>query len=370
MASISSVIAKLRAYRYLVALVMAFLELLIGLGDYSISNDVPITQLHFVIISLAAIIAGWPGMVLLSAAATGSYYLSNFLLPGKPLHAAAIPGTALTLLIFLLIGAAVLLIIHLLASLQQTNQVLSEKVNQIQATNLRLELLTRERERNRLARALHQGVIKTLLGVEYTASYLGRIVPADNLAAQKQARFIQTIAHSESEKVRDIILNLRTSLKTPLFQLVNTYLERWEQSYGIAGFLSLSGGDEHLEPALVYEVMAIVEEALENIARHSAATEARISLECTGPELRLVVEDNGQGLTGEVLEYLQPGSKGGTAQEGLLNFYRDSMGRLHFGLRGMCERAEALGGTFQTGSSAEGGLRITVTVPVTALLLK
>jgi signal transduction histidine kinase len=83
-------------------------------------------------------------------------------------------------------------------------------------------------------------------------------------------------------------------------------------------------------------LLATLREALSNVARHSEADEVEIQV-LAGPEIRLIVYDNGKGLPEEVAE-----------------------GQ---GLRNMAARARELGGEMTITEPAEGGLRIEWTVP-------
>ena len=88
-------------------------------------------------------------------------------------------------------------------------------------------------------------------------------------------------------------------------------------------------------------VYRIVQEALTNVVRHAHATAVRIELRESRGELVLTVQDNGVGFTLEAAR--KPAS---------------------FGLLGIRERAQLLGGSMQTDNPLVGGARITVRLPL------
>lgn len=359
-------ITWLRRHRPVVAVVIVVLEALVYYLDYSISAEVPVSQLHAISIILATIIFAEIGVVILAISATSLFYVANFLAKGRTLDITVGPAVLLTFLIFITVGIAALAIVRLLTSLEQSNKALAEKLQQLQASTARIELLTAERERNRLARELHDGVAKTLFGIEYAAGALEKVLPSDSpqtAPAFQQARFIQDIAHREGQAVRDIILDLRRGYEEPLFRLIGEYLKRWQLAYNHPVYFKTGGSDADLPPSVAYEVMAILEEALENVHRHSQAQAVWVKVEASdNRNLSVEVRDNGVGLHGNLVENLKaigyPGPLSGV--EPLV----DPAGGYHFGLTGMAERASWLNGQLELTAAPEGGLRVKACIPL------
>ena len=356
-------ISWLQHRKILVMGLIVGLEILIGLADYVVSDDVPITALHYITIALATVMFGRIGAVIVSIEATISFYISSYVALGQSLENLAVPGVGLTFLIFLAVSAGVILILRLLESLQNTNAALSEKLALLQASRAQVELLTSERERLRLARELHDGVAKTLLGVEYSATALSRLVPASNSQALDKIRFIEKVCRDEVRQLREIILDLRQGYKTPLFELLTTYLERWQVAFNIEVHSNLTGTDNGLQPAVVYELMAIVEEGLENVQRHSEADRVKFEVSITD-HITVRISDDGVGLSDQLLQYYQTPDIKPRAGTSLAQPFRSEDGRLHFGLNGMIERAEWLGGTLRLERATEGGLLVELIAPI------
>ena len=87
----------------------------------------------------------------------------------------------------------------------------------------------------------------------------------------------------------------------------------------------------------------IVQEALTNVVRHAQASTAWVELRMTDAQLRVCVADNGRGADDPCAAAAKPG---------------------HYGVRGMRERAEALGGSLSIGPAQQGGLRVSACIPL------
>jgi signal transduction histidine kinase len=97
-----------------------------------------------------------------------------------------------------------------------------------------------------------------------------------------------------------------------------------------------------LHPVLRDEVYRIGREALVNAFQHSQAKSIEIELEYASSQLRVVLRDNGRGIDPQTLL---------TGRDG------------HWGLPGMRERAERIGGTFHVWSRALAGTEVELSVP-------
>ncbi len=105
--------------------------------------------------------------------------------------------------------------------------------------------------------------------------------------------------------------------------------------------------DIDLETEQQLQVFFIVQEALANVAHHSGARRARLTIERAGEDLRVVVEDDGRGPSEDILD---PRCAGRLTEAG------------HHGLQIMRERAGRAGGRLQIAALPAGGTRVTLTV--------
>jgi signal transduction histidine kinase len=106
--------------------------------------------------------------------------------------------------------------------------------------------------------------------------------------------------------------------------------------------LKIGGAYRKLATSLEDEVLRIAQESVANAYHHSSATVTVVQLHYDPTALRLDVRDNGRGFSPEATERIEG----------------------HYGLRGMQERATALGGTLTIMSSPEEGTAVTLLVPL------
>ena len=203
----------------------------------------------------------------------------------------------------------------------------------VEADRLRAAIAAADEERKRWARELHDQTLQSLGGLRVSlASILGR-----GDATAKDDRIRQAITDIELEigNLRGIISDLRPSMLDDLGLLpaIEAMLDRRrEAGITIASELSLSDARSQtieLAPDLETAIYRIVQEALTNVASHSQAKSARVSVVLSGDEVLIDIEDDGVGFDIDA-------STGG------------------FGLAGMRERAYLAGGRLEIESTHPG----------------
>ncbi|MCX6638024.1 MAG: sensor histidine kinase, partial [Acidobacteria bacterium] len=203
-------------------------------------------------------------------------------------------------------------------------------------------LQIQEDERTRLSRELHDEIGQTLtalrLAISRALSWLRTQPPAAE-ASLEEARLL---AEKTLETVRNISVLLRPSLLDDLGlePALQWQAEDFSRRSGIrCGFFSDSL-DENLPAAHRTCVYRVVQEALTNCAKHSAATHVDIHVRQAEGELKLEVADNGKG------------------------FPMDAQRAAGLGILGMRERAAALGGQLLLESAPGEGTRVSIRLPV------
>ena len=202
------------------------------------------------------------------------------------------------------------------------------------------------RERERLSRELHDGVIQTLAALEMRLEVLRAAAEASDPALAAEATSAREVLHDEALKTRELMERLRqvdTDAQRLPGQLADL-VGRFSRATGIEARLDCAVDRVELPPRECQEVLRIVQEALVNIRRHSGASRAVVRLEVDAYDWGLIIQDNGRGL-------------GFTGRLG-----RDQIERDPGGPRVIRERASALGGTFAL-ESAPTGLRLEITWP-------
>jgi signal transduction histidine kinase len=191
-----------------------------------------------------------------------------------------------------------------------------------------------ERERREISRELHDAIGQALTAVKMDiAIALRGDVSGRTRAALDEAK---DIAETTLQSVRDLsqLLHPSTLDDFGLPETLRTYVERFSNRTGIRADLLVSLPDR-LPTEVEASLYRIIQEAMNNVARHSGASACTVTINARGNELRLVIEDNGCGLKGS-------GGHG-------------------LGLIAMRERAQAQGGSFAIESPAWGGTRVLVT---------
>ena len=221
-------------------------------------------------------------------------------------------------------------------------------VNELRAANEQLARAQAEqqelvvlRERERMARDLHDGLGHSLVALSVQLEAVQRLYPVDPARASAQIDDMKRLTRDSMAELRRTLDALRApglgneSLREALEGLCAALATR----PGIE--VSWVVGDEvDLPPAVAEAVWRVAQEALVNVERHAVATHARLVLESHPDAVVLTVSDDGRGLPPDA--ETRPG---------------------HYGLRGMRERVEGLGGTLTLSANGNGAV-VSARLPV------
>ena len=199
--------------------------------------------------------------------------------------------------------------------------------------------MTESRERNRLAREIHDTLAHSLTGLSVQLQALGRLLTTDPTAAQVQLKAAQATVRDGIQEARRAIQALRATplvdlgLSAALRQLCHNDTER----LGIAFDCQIEDIGP-LEPTIEQTVYRVAEAALANVAQHANAATVAIRLTRHGRALTLTVRDDGIGFDpGQV-----PADR--------------------YGLTGMSERAHAVGAALTVRSEPGRGTEVLLTL--------
>jgi len=198
------------------------------------------------------------------------------------------------------------------------------------------ELLVVLEDRERIARDLHDVVIQRLFA---TGMQLQAIAP--HSVRPETAKRINAAVDDLDATIRDIrrsIFELRAPIGASLRTEMRDAIDSAAETLGFRPVLDVSGPvDSAVPDDMAPEILAVVREALTNVARHAEATTARVSIRVAEGSVVLIVEDDGVGM--------DPGR----ARSGVVN---------------MSERAHDLGGTFEVGPCEAGGTTVLWKAPI------
>jgi len=227
--------------------------------------------------------------------------------------------------------------------LQLAYQALRERDEQ-RARLLRTVITAQEDERKRIARELHDETTQSLavlvMGLETALQALRSGGPTPRLDE------VKALAVHILDEIHRLILDLRPSVLDDLglFSAVRWYAERHLLARGVALRCEVGAAPRvRLPPEVEIAVFRICQEAINNITRHARAESVLIQLEAEDRRLRIEIEDDGAGF--------DPGGPGPSD-------------RPHYGLLGIRERAELLGGRATIDSAPGRGTRVEVVVPL------
>lgn len=222
-----------------------------------------------------------------------------------------------------------------------------KRAQEASRTYLRRLIEAQEAERRRISLELHDQVGQILTAVKMNLHALQKTCAEPEILKSIQENL--SVLDEAVDQVRDLSVDLRPALLDDfgLVVAVRWYLERQAKSTGItAEFISLSlDEDDRFTAELETACYRIVQEGVTNIIRHAGARRISVRLERTGAELMLVIADDGCGFN-------------------VKTTLADGPGAATLGLRGMEERAQAVGGTLLIDSAPGLGTQVCVSLPV------
>ena len=197
----------------------------------------------------------------------------------------------------------------------------------------------REDERRTVAREIHDDIGSTLAGLKADAAWLKKRLETDRAAADKLAD-MSTLIDTAVQTANRIISSLRPGI---LDYGIGPALDWQVTDFGnrMGMDVSFKSNQEEVQMDLPQStaLFRVLQESLTNIAKHAGASRVEVELFANTGSVSLEIRDNGRGFTGA--ELTKPSS---------------------FGVRGMIERARALGGWLDI-SGHDGGTTLMVSLP-------
>lgn len=204
-----------------------------------------------------------------------------------------------------------------------------------------------ERARTMIANDIHDGVGQSLLALKMELEMLGKSACGNmsEYGREKLDRMDSTLREIMNE-----VRRLASELRPPLLddfgfeKALEVYVGELSLSTGILTSFSSEGDHPPMEKEKGVLLFRIAQEALANVRKHSRAKAVEVSLVSRNGDLRLSVRDDGDGFDA-------------------LNTSVGSNNGMSFGILGMRDRAEVLGGALDIASKPGSGTTVTVQVP-------
>ncbi len=217
-----------------------------------------------------------------------------------------------------------------------------------------LELLSgarvqaQEDERRRISREIHDGLGQLLTAIKFNLEMLEDNIPHED-ETSKRLVDVKQLLDNVMKEAREISYNLMPSVLDD-FGLAPGLLslcDQFSKGTGIKVSFHEHGLKDRLNADLEIGLYRIVQEALNNIAKHAEAKEVEVQIVRHADVLRLTVEDDGKGML-------------------VLPTVRSTVGAGGTGLVSMRERATSLNGLFVIDSTPGKGTMISVEIPIIA----
>lgn len=220
-----------------------------------------------------------------------------------------------------------------------------EKEKALQEEFSRVLLKSQEEERKRIASELHDSLGQNLLIIKNRA-LLG-VKSADNDFSKKQLTNISEGASSAIEEVRRISYNLHPYHldSLGLTKAIRAIIDNLESSTQINFHFELDNIDDIFEDSREINFFRIIQETINNIIKHSKATEAVIKIVKEPGTLSVIIKDNGIGFNQNTIQKTTDPSKG-------------------FGLNNLKRRIEILQGSLSILSESGKGTKIDIKIPI------
>jgi signal transduction histidine kinase len=157
-------------------------------------------------------------------------------------------------------------------------------------------------ERGRLARELHDAVTQTLFSANLIADVIPRIWKRNPEEGMKNLEELRQLTRGALAEMRTLLLEMRpeslerADIKSLLTQLADAFIGRVR----IPVLLDIQGDCELFKDVKIV-FYRVAQEALNNIAKHSGATQVGLLLECQPERLTLIIKDNGLGFDPDVI---------------------------------------------------------------------
>jgi signal transduction histidine kinase len=205
----------------------------------------------------------------------------------------------------------------------------------------------RLKERTRIAQELHDNLIQDVMGISLHIEVTDELLPADLPAKQPLARAL-ALCKSALDAGRRALNDLRSAplsagdLVQSFSQLANELTRETSTKTDVI----VEGRERPLNATAGHDVLQVGRQAISNAFQHARARNIHVLLSYGDKSFRLRIEDNGRGINEESMNLQRPG---------------------HFGMVGMKERAERLGGSISIRSREGEGTEVDLFVPANLL---
>ncbi len=229
---------------------------------------------------------------------------------------------------------------------KEAEEQLKASHDQLRALSAHLETV-REEEKRKIARDLHDETTQLLASLNAHLEAAIGSLPLDSTKAESNLRKAQTLSITILDELHKLIYDLRPSLldEFGLMPAVNALIDSHLRLSGLKVKTKTTGKVRRLDPSLEIALFRAVQEAFNNIVKHSAAKNVEVEAAFLKARVRLTVKDDGAGFDLHEVTGSKDKSRG-------------------LGLLGMRERIEMVKGSLRIQSRAGKGTEIIIEAPI------
>jgi signal transduction histidine kinase len=235
---------------------------------------------------------------------------------------------------------------HKITELQEARVQEAQQREALRGDLFRRVVSAQEAERQRIARDLHDETGQALTAIGLGLRGLSSNVSSRNKPARDTLQRLQTLTADSLKELQRVISDLRPSHLDDLglAAALRWYSGHLQELTPLSIRVDISGEERALDEAIRITIFRIIQEALNNIIKHSGASHVDVTLEFKEKNARIRVRDNGVGFDLDLVR-------------------RTRVGRTSLGLAGMEERAALLGGTVSFSSRPGYGTEVEAVIP-------
>ncbi|ALC88779.1 histidine kinase [Bacillus sp. FJAT-18017] len=231
---------------------------------------------------------------------------------------------------------------YLMSDLKEMGEILEDAKLKVEFGLKIIE--AQEEERKRLSREIHDGPAQMLANVMMRSDLIERVYKEDGIdAALSEIKSFKQMVRNSLYEVRRIIYDLRPMALDDLglVPTLKKYLQTMEDYHKTVKitFQNLRA-DRRLPSKYEVALFRLIQESVQNALKHADANEIQVKLEMRETAITIVIQDNGKGFDPKKRKY---GS---------------------FGIIGMKERVDLLGGQFAISSKPGQGAAVIIQVPI------
>ena len=203
--------------------------------------------------------------------------------------------------------------------------------------------VVREEERTRIARKIHDDMGQALTALKIDLAWLNKRLANDRDQIHEKLKSMVTLIDATIETVHNVSEDLRPGILDDfgLAAAIEWQAEEFQKRTGVECRTRIFKDELDLDKEVSTNLFRIVQESLTNVIRHAHATIVEIDLAIDDSQLKLMISDNGKGITEDAV--IDPKS---------------------YGLIGIKERVHSMAGEVYIAGKSGEGTRLTIKIPI------